>query len=101
MRLEDFKVGVRLGGGFGISVLFLIFVSVMGYYGLTTISKAAESIILEDDVIMELAYQAEINFLQLRRFEKDMFINIDDPAEQIGYLTKWRNAQQQARSKLE
>ncbi|WP_347986802.1 methyl-accepting chemotaxis protein [Methylomonas sp. AM2-LC] len=101
MRLDDFKVGVRLGGGFGISVLFLIFVSFMGYYGLTTISKAAESIILEDEGIMELAYQAEINFLQLRRFEKDMFINIDDSAEQTSYLTKWRNAQQQAKSRLE
>lgn len=100
MRLVDLKVGTRLGVGFGISVLFLILVSVIGYYGLSTMSKTAEIIILEDEAIMELAYQAEISFLELRRFEKDMFINIDDPAEQQKYANKWRDAQQQTKSIL-
>lgn len=98
MRLDDFTVGTRLGTIFGILLLFLVMVSVMGYLGITTIANTAETIILEDEAVMELAYQAEVNFLELRRFEKDMLINIDAPAEQKNYVTKWRNMQEKSRS---
>ena len=100
MRLDNLNIGIRLGFGFGLSVLFLIIISITSFYGLTSIAKMTNTIVLEDEAVMALAYQAEINFLQLRRFEKDMFINIDNDKEVKSYADKWHKSQADTKSLL-
>ncbi len=100
MLLENLKVGTRLAIGFGSTLVLMLLVVAMGYYGLSVVSNTAGVIIIEDEPLVELAYQANINFLELRRFEKDLFINIESPEERQNYWAKWQNAKQRASSTL-
>ncbi|TAN45467.1 MAG: methyl-accepting chemotaxis protein [Nitrospirae bacterium] len=90
MGLKGMKIGKRLGLGFGV-VIFLVFVvGAIGHWGLHSVSSAAGGIIKKDVEMLEHADDIKSSLLNLRRYEKDLFINIASKEKQDGYLKKWK-----------
>ncbi len=86
---KNWKIGKRLGFAFGISILLVAVVAVTGFWGLSQVAQTTYGILHHDAKMMEQASQAQSNGLGLRRFEKDMFLNIGDKQKEADYSEKW------------
>ncbi len=83
---RNFKIGQRIGIGFGALVALLLIVVATSYSGL-----AAYGDLIGGDVkIAQHSERARANILAMRRFEKDMFLNIGDHGKDVEYEGKWR-----------
>jgi methyl-accepting chemotaxis protein len=84
----NMSIGRRLGLGYGLLVLLLFAVVVTSYSGLTTYAD-----LLQGEVKTVISSERALaNVLGMRRFEKDMFLNIRDREDLLEYQSKW-NAQ--------
>ncbi len=90
--LRDTKIGVRLGLGFGLILLLLAGVAGSGYWGLRSVSGKAADMLRSDAGIAGDAARVRTAVIDLRRFEKDIFLNIDSKDKVDEYHAKW-NAQ--------
>jgi methyl-accepting chemotaxis protein len=86
---NNWKIGKRLGLAFGISILLVAVVAVAGFWGLSETVQTTYAILHQDAKMMEQASQAQANGLGLRRFEKDLFLNIGDAQKEADYTDKW------------
>jgi methyl-accepting chemotaxis protein len=92
--LKNMSVGKRLAIGFGLIVLLLISMGLSGYLGLEAITRETLKVLNGDAKIVTLSARVKATTLELRRFEKDTELNMDDPQIRIDYVTKWRGQQQ-------
>jgi len=88
--LKDMKIGVRLGIGFGIVLFLLICTGIVGYWGCNSLSNETSVMLRGDAAISEDAARARANVVGMRRYEKDLFINIASAEKQAEYLAKWK-----------
>ncbi len=86
------KIGVRLDRSFVLLLLLLCAASGVGYWGVASISGATIRTLREDGHISEHAARARAEMLLLRRYEKDVFLNVADPAVAASYYGKWSEA---------
>jgi methyl-accepting chemotaxis protein len=70
----------------------VIAVAVSGYLGLEHVARTSEDVLLRDAQIAERALSARASSLQLRRYEKDYFLNMGAADKQAEYLEKWKTA---------
>ncbi len=98
--LQQMTIGKRLFAAFSIALGFVIVVAATGQWALTTSSDTAAHVLDVDFAINSAANDAHIATLDLRRFEKDFFINIGDRAKEADYLAKWTTARQTFEDKL-
>lgn len=98
--LKHASVGTRLALGFGIMLALLLVMTVTGYRGLRT--TAGETVnMLHGDVALSLgAERAQIDILNLRRYEKDTELNLRDPAKYHEYQQKWAGAHERLQARL-
>ncbi len=87
--LRKMIVRNRLVLGFGIVLFLLLIVSFTGYKGLDYVSSVSKEALEKDLKLSQLAEDAKSTSLNLRRFEKDRFINIGDVAKEADYKAKW------------
>ncbi len=87
--LNNWKIGKRLGVAFGISIILVAVVALTGFWGLSQTVQTTYAILHHDAKMMEQASQAQANGLGLRRFEKDLFLNIGDKQKESDYSDKW------------
>jgi methyl-accepting chemotaxis protein len=66
----------------------LIIVGVAGWWGSSTIRDASLRLAVEAELLSN-AQQLQITMLNLRRFEKDRFINMASPEKTAEYLKSW------------
>ncbi len=92
MLLNNLKIGTRLSLGFGLVLALLLAVGIYGRLEVDAISETAAAVIRKDAMIVEQAERVRANTLILRRYEKDVFINIASPREVASYLAKWQEA---------
>jgi methyl-accepting chemotaxis protein len=92
--LKNMSIGKRLAIGFGLIVLLLISMGLSGYLGLEAITRETLKVLNGDAKIVTLSARVKATTLELRRFEKDTELNMDDPQIRIDYVTKWRGQQQ-------
>ncbi len=90
--LQQITIGKRLFAGFGILLAFVIVVAGAGQWGLTTSVDTATRVMNIDVEISAKANDAEIATLDMRRYEKDLFLNIGDATKEADYLGKWEKA---------
>ncbi|MBF0559212.1 MAG: MCP four helix bundle domain-containing protein [Nitrospirae bacterium] len=101
MKFSDMKIAVRLGIGFGVVVTLLLIVGATGQWGLHTLSGVSLKIINLDAKISEYAAKARANVLGLRRFEKDLFINMGHKDKEKEYFEKWTKEHENLEGRLQ
>ena len=89
--LSQFSIAKRLAIGFGVVLLLLLIVASSGYWGLESITGETVSMLRGDVKIAVLADNAKSHVLELRRFEKDTFLNLENKQVLAQYEQKWRN----------
>jgi methyl-accepting chemotaxis protein len=87
---KNMKIGKRLSLGFGFVLIMLLGIGMSGYWGVNSISNLTINMLQGDSMVSEHASRARANVLGLRRYEKDLFINIGDKAKEEEYLKKWK-----------
>src|SRR5512139_659892 len=99
--LKNLKIGSRLLVGFGLVVLLTIAIGASGYWGVDSITGKVVAMLQTDSQISENASRARANVVGLRRFEKDLFINIGNKEKEEDYLKKWQEQQDHLNKKLD
>src|SRR5690242_10084153 len=95
--LKNMSIGKRLAIGFGLIVLLLISMGLSGYWGIEAITRETLKVLDGDAKVVTLAARAKATTLELRRFEKDTFLNIDEPQVRSQYSAKWDGQRQKLR----
>ncbi|WP_224983271.1 methyl-accepting chemotaxis protein [Geomonas agri] len=87
--LKNMKIGTRLLLSFGLVVLLLVGVAGTGYWGVKDGENTMVNVLDGEAKIAENAARARANVLGMRRYEKDMFLNIADVKKVEEYYAKW------------
>src|SRR6185295_12321073 len=99
--LKSMAIGKRLTLAFGTLLVFMIAVAAVGYWGLSTTAGVARHVIAVDSALVEHSQRARANTLGLRRFEKDLFLNIGNAAKVNEYAGKWNDQGERLTERLE
>jgi methyl-accepting chemotaxis protein len=87
-------LGIRLLLSMGIMSLLIVVVALAGRLAVRHVLDTTQEVLVRDAHVSEEALQAHTATLQLRRFEKDYFLNIGAPDKQGEYLQKWTRARE-------
>ena len=88
--LNKSSIAKRLALGFGVVLFLLIIVAVAGYWGMESVTHETVSMLRGDSKISQLADEAKITTLELRRYEKDTLLNMDNKPVMQNYQEKWK-----------
>jgi methyl-accepting chemotaxis protein len=98
--LSNMSLGKRMALAFATLVALVVITAGVGYWGMQSISGLAERILAVDVVGADTSGQAQAATLELRRYEKDYFLNMGDSAKQEEYLAKWKETHQKLLANL-
>lgn len=87
--LKNIKIGTRLGLGFGLILLLLLATGISGLWGTRTLSSTTTKMLNTEAHIAEFSGEVRAHVLGLRRFEKDMFLNMGSSEKQAKYFSEW------------
>src|SRR5579864_6207969 len=88
--LKKSSIAKRLALGFGVVLFLLLVVAVAGYWGMESVTRETVSMLRGDAKLSQLSDEAKITTLELRRFEKDTLLNMDDQTKMADYQSKWQ-----------
>jgi methyl-accepting chemotaxis protein len=88
--LKNMKIGTRLMLGFGIVLALLLTITGSGYWGVHSLEDKTITMLQTEAQIAQHSARARANILGLRRYEKDLFINIGSREKEAEYLSKWK-----------
>ena len=86
---NNMKIGTRLGLVFGVMLFLLLAVATAGFWGMSMIEKETVKSLDSDGVIAQHAGRARADVNAMRRFEKDVFINIGNKDKEESYYKEW------------
>lgn len=92
----NLSIGQRLGLGYGLLVLLLLVVVATSYVGFNAYSDLLEG----DTPLAQHAERARSNLLGMRRFEKDMYLNVTDRTKELDYEAKWKEQRDEMAARL-
>ncbi len=92
--LKDLRIGKRLGLGFALVLALMCGVGAAGYWGTVRVAALANELVKIDSPLVEQSQRARANTLGMRRFEKDIFLNVDSSESVADYLAKWTDQKQ-------
>ncbi|HET7789939.1 MAG TPA: methyl-accepting chemotaxis protein [Gemmatimonadales bacterium] len=98
--LKNLSIGKRLGLGFGLLLVLMMLVAGAGYVGTRVASGLAMRVLKTDSPLVEHSQRAKGNTLGMRRFEKDVFLNVDSASKVTDYTAKWNGERAQLDSEL-
>src|SRR5579862_6100809 len=88
--LKKSTIAKRLALGFGVVLFLLIVVAAAGYWGMDSVTHETISMLRGDSKISQLADEAKIITLELRRYEKDTLLNMVNKPVMQSYQEKWK-----------
>jgi len=88
--MTEISVKTKLWGLIAIMLLLIISVGAVGIVTLDRGAATLKEFVHQDEALQNLSGRIFINIIQLRRFEKDYFLNIGHPAKQQEYLEKYQ-----------
>jgi len=89
---SNWKIGKRLTLAFTLTLILVGIVAGAGFWGLSQMVTTVDAILNRDAKLMEYASDLESRTLNLRRFEKDVFLNVADSDKVAEYAAKWKEA---------
>lgn len=99
--LQNMKVGARIGLGFGLLIVFLVVVWGAGRWGMGEARARIHTTLQGPVKMMEHAGRARANALDLRRDEKDIFLNVGSPQAVEKYYAKWKESREKIAARLD
>ena len=87
--LKNMKIGARLALAFLLLLGLLGAVAGVGFWGIRDITNETVRMLDHEAQLEKHFTRAEVHALQLRRYEKDIFLNLDSPAKVAEYREKW------------
>ncbi len=87
--LKNMKIGTKLMGGFGLVLLLLLIVGIVGYWSTNKVATTTIHLLDGDAKIAQHSARLRANVLGLRRYEKDMFLNVGSADKVEGYIKNW------------
>ncbi|WP_026840776.1 methyl-accepting chemotaxis protein [Citrifermentans bremense] len=87
--LSNLKIGTRLLLCFGVVLLLLVAVAGTGYWGIKQVEATTDTMLATEGRIAEHSARARANILGMRRYEKDMLLNMGEAKKVEEYLQKW------------
>jgi methyl-accepting chemotaxis protein len=90
--LSNWKIGKRLTLAFTLTLVLVGVIAGAGFWGLTRMVTTVDSILTGDAKLMEHSDDLQAQTLNLRRFEKDVFLNVADGQMVAEYGAKWKAA---------
>lgn len=99
--LKNLKIGTKLMIGFGLLVIFLLVVGGIGLWSVNELNAQLDDAIGVDADIVISAQRSRANLNMLRRYEKDLFINIDSTLKMDEYRKKWDDALEHALGRID
>src|SRR5579864_7431190 len=88
--LKKSSIAKRLALGFGVVLFLLLVVAVARYWGMESVTRETVSMLRGDAKVSQLADEAKITTLELRRYEKDTLLNMDNKPVMQSYQEKWK-----------
>jgi methyl-accepting chemotaxis protein len=87
--MTEISVKTKLWSLIAIMLLFIISVGAVGFM---TLDRGAATLkeFVDQDALQNLTDQVHLKLIQLRRFEKDYFLNIGNPEKQQEYLKRYQ-----------
>jgi len=95
------KIGTRLLLGFTACQAFLLLLNGVAIYDMKGIARKSSQAIGVDAKLSDSAQRMRANINMLRRYEKDAFINIADPAKVDGYVKKWGEVSEHVKTRMD
>ena len=89
--LKNMTIGKRLALGFGLLLALVALVAGSGYRSTRLASGVAMHVLKIESPLVEHSQRTRANTLGMRRFEKDVFLNLGTPEKVAEYLTKWKD----------
>src|SRR5262249_30606779 len=87
--LKDLRVGPRITAAFAIMIALLLTIATTGFFTLSRIASEVDHALKLNAPMAEHAARTRTDAADLRRYEKDIFLNISDPAKVVEYQKKW------------
>ena len=87
--LTRLRISTRLIAAFAVMALCIAAIGIAGYLGMHKLNGYITEITHTDAALVEYAQRSRANINMLRRYEKDLFINIADPVKVDEYKRKW------------
>lgn len=84
------SIAKRLAIGFGVVLFLLLVVAIAGYWGMESVTSETVLMLRRDYKISQLSDEAKIATLELRRYEKDTELNMDNKPVMESYQEKWK-----------
>ncbi len=88
--MTEISVKTKLWGLIAIMLLLIISVGAVGFMTLYRGAATLTELVDQDEALQNLTGRVHLNIIQLRRFEKDYFLNIGNPEKQQEYLKKYQ-----------
>jgi methyl-accepting chemotaxis protein len=98
--LKNVTIGKRLGMAFATLGLLMMAVAGAGYWGTRTAAGLAQQVIKTYSPLVEHAQRARANTLGLRRYEKDVFLNLASAEKVKEYVEKWEDQKTRLEERL-
>ncbi len=94
--LTNMKISTRLFTGFAIVLLFMIATGITSVIGMRTMMSQLHNVTEIHGNLMQNGIRARANINRMRRYEKDLFMNIGDAGKVDDYKKKWDDALERA-----
>lgn len=98
--LNNMSIAKKLALGFGLVLFFLLVAAGVGYWGTESVANQTESVLNGPEKMVEHSERARANIVELRRFEKDYFLNIGDKDKESDYANKWSTQREHLMARL-
>jgi methyl-accepting chemotaxis protein len=98
--LASLKVRTRLALGFGLVILLLAGTAGGGYWGVSLVSGRTLEALAHDARAAVEGDALRASVLELRRYEKDYFINLGSADTRAAYLSKWKAQHEAAHARV-
>ncbi len=99
--LSNMKIGTRLIASFTILCLFIALLAGVGYWGVNQMQNELETLAVKEASLVENAQRSRANILALRRFEKDIFLNIAAPDKVAEFHKKFDEQLERSHKRLD
>ncbi|NVN98424.1 MAG: MCP four helix bundle domain-containing protein [Geobacteraceae bacterium] len=100
MKLTDIKIGKRLAISSALQLLLLIVVALVGYWGIRSIEATTMHMLQGDAILAQHGGRLRADVLGMRRFEKDLIINISSQEKVEDYYKKWLEMQEKSHERI-